>query len=405
MNLLQDIITYVRRLIKSPSNTQITDALIIDYINRFWLMDMDARVQLFDFKTTYQFQTIPGIDQYNMPMYNVQVEPGAQNITSFPVYQQFRSPVFVNGIQCPFYTDENSFYNLWPQYTQALAQAGTGNGTSGPYKLSVPFFPAIPGHLDITGIIATTGGNTPIQDPLFKDNFPVIVDPITGPTKFISIPSTSFYPGVYLTYTDDNGNNVTLADSGVFLKSATKGNLYGLLMQPGNPPFGNTVLGTGVGGDYSITQNTINYNTGQINVTFPNNVPAGTPIQAQCFFYESGIPRALLFWNNCMTLRPPPNTQYLVSVEAYLTPAAFLTTSQALPFAYMSEYVSRGAARKILSDTGDWEQFQSYEPLFIEQERLVWKRSQREFTAVRTATIFSETQGQTNYNNIGTGSN
>jgi hypothetical protein len=71
----------------------------------------------------------------------------------------------------------------------------------------------------------------------------------------------------------------------------------------------------------------------------------------------------------------------------------------------MTEYISRGAARKILSDTGDMEQFMFYEPLFREQENLVWKRSQRQFTTDRTNTIFSQTQGQTNVNNIGQGTN
>ena len=60
---------------------------------------------------------------------------------------------------------------------------------------------------------------------------------------------------------------------------------------------------------------------------------------------------------------------------------------------------ARRFARKILSDTGDIEQFQFYEPLFKEQELLVWKRSQRQFTATRTQTIYS--QG----NAIGQGNN
>ena len=62
MNLLSDVITYVRRIIKSPSNAVISDELIIDYINRFWIMDVDARMQLFDLKTKYQFQTTPAVD-------------------------------------------------------------------------------------------------------------------------------------------------------------------------------------------------------------------------------------------------------------------------------------------------------------------------------------------------------
>ena len=76
-------------------------------------------------------------------------------------------------------------------------------------------------------------------------------------------------------------------------------------------------------------------------------------------------------------------------MDAYLTPAAFLLSSDAIPFGYMAEYIARGSARKILSDTGDWEQFMAYEPLFKEQEDLVWKRSQRQTTATRTQTIYS----------------
>ena len=94
-----------------------------------------------------------------------------------------------------------------------------------------------------------------------------------------------------------------------------------------------------------------------------------------------------------------------MELDCYLTPAAFLNTSQAFAFGYMSEYIARGAARKILSDTGDTESFMFYEPLFREQENLVWKRSQRQYTTTRTGTIFSETQGQTNVNNIGQGTN
>lgn len=388
MNLLSDIITYVRRIIKSPSNAVITDNLIIDYINRFWIMDVDARVQLFDLKTKYQFQTTPGISDYNMSLYNVQTQPGNQPIGMFPVYQGFGQTCYVNGIQIPFHSQRNTFYNLWPNYSQFLQQSGTGDGTTGPYTLTIPFFPAIPGHIDITGIIST-GVN---QDP------PLIA---SGPsTNFLTtIPTTSVYSAVYFTATGANGQNIVVADSGQFLSDNTDSNLYGLLMSPGNAPLGNTAL---VGG-YSTTLNTINYTLGTAVVTFPEAIPEGTPIQAECYFLQQGIPRAVLFYNNTLTLRPPANTQYLVELDAYLTPAAFLNTSSAIPFGYMAEYIARGAARKILADTGDIEQFQFYEPLFKEQETLVWKRSQRQFTSTRTPTIFSDLQGQNNYN-IGQGS-
>ncbi len=371
MNLLQDVITYIRRIIKSPSNAVITDSLIIDYINRFWLMDVDARIQLFDLKTKYSFLTIPGIDQYNMPLYDLQVELGSQGINSYPVYQGFMSPARVNGINVPFYTQRADYFNLWPNYVQQISQSATGDGTTGPYTINLPFFPCLPGHVDISGIIAT--GNSPVQDPLF------------AATIDTNIPSTSIYPAVYFTATDASGNNIVVQDSGQFLSGNNGGDLYGLLMAPRTSPFGYSAL---VGG-YSTTLNTVNYATGVATVTFPTAIPIGTPINAQCFYILPGLPRAILYYNNVITLRNPPNTQYQVEMDAYLTPAAFLNTDQAVQFAYMSEYIARGAARKILADTGDVEQFQFYEPLFQEQETLVWKRSQRQFTATRTQTIYS----------------
>lgn len=341
-------------------------------------MDVDARVQLFDLKTTYQFQTIPGISDYNMPLYDVQTEPGGQTIDPFPVYQGFMGMCECNGIQIPFYTQRQTFYDVWPNYIQSLPNVGSGDGSTGPYSLTLPFFPAIPGHVDMAGIIAT-GAN---EDPPFVTSFNT------------DIPTTSVYSAVYFTATDSSGQNIIVADSGQFLDANTGGDLYGLLMEPGNAPSGNLALS----GTYSTTNNTVNYTQGSATVTFPTAIPSGNPIQAQCYFYEPGLPRAVLFYNNCITIRNPPNTQYLVKLEAYLTPAAFLSSGDSLPFGYMAEYIARGAARKILADTGDVEQFNFYEPLFKEQETLVWKRSQRQFTSTRTPTIFSASSNSGNYN-------
>ena len=398
MNLLSDIITYVRRIIKSPSNSVITDDLIIDYINRFWIMDVDARMQLFDLKTSYQFQTVPGVDRYNMPLYNIQTEPGSQTIGMYPVYQGFLGPAYINGIQVPLNTQKENFFNIWPNIVQQLnvVAVGTGQAADVPYTINIPIsnvppFPINPpvqailrGHIDITGIMAT-GQNVD----------PPVSDGTTFPSLIAEIPTTSISPAVYFTSIDVNGNSVVVCDSGVFLSSDAN---QGLLIQPGSAPFGNEILD-----GYGDGENTINYLTGVANITFPVVLPIGANINAQCFYFQTGLPRGILYYNNTLTLRSPPDQQYLVELEAYLSPAAFLVTSNAIPFGYMAEYIARGAARKILSDTGDFEQFQFYEPLFREQEMLVWKRSQRQWTASRTQTIYSQgiNQGQSGFNNLG----
>ena len=394
MNLLQDIITYIRRLIKSPSNAVITDTLLIDYINRFWMMDVDARIQLFDLKTKYQFQTVPGVDQYNMPLYDVQYEPSGQEtqyVGMYPVYQGFLDPAYINGIQVPFNTSKTDFFNIWPNIVQQMFSIGVGDGTTRAFSFILPVSPnnssppGVPwqyflrGHVDITGIIAT-GEN---------------VDPPIGTTLNLNIPSTSIYPAFYITSTDVDGGSIVVQDSGQFLSPEVN---YGLLMIPGTAPFGYTPFSS-----YSTSLNTINYLTGQGQVSFPTPPAAGAAISAQAFLFQCGLPRGILFYNNTLIFRSPPDQQYLVEIDAYLSPSAFLSQPNAIPFGYMAEYIARGAARKILSDTGDWEQFASYEPLFREQEMLVWKRSQRQFTAGRTQTIYSQgiNQGQSGFNNLG----
>jgi hypothetical protein len=400
MNFLSDVITYIRRIVKTPSNAALSDNLIIDYINRFWLMDSDGIFQLFDLKTKYQFQTSPGINHYNMPLYNTNgypnylsnPQPGNQEISYYPVYQGFVQPAFVNGIQVPFYTDRASFYNIWPLYVQGLNNSYVGDGTTTTFALNLPFFPVLAGYVDITGIIA---GNSNI-------------DPIVASTLNTAVVKTSVYPAVFVTSQDANNSPIVVSDSGQFFTSlgtgpeAATGN-----MQLGMLTGDTTQVWEAATNTPSVAPavNLVNYTTGLVNVTFARAPGNGTPINLQCYFFQQGIPRAILFNNNCLSIMPPPDISYLVELDAYLTPAAFLTTSASIPFAYMSEYIARGAARKILSDTGDVEQFMFYEPLFKEQRDLVWKRSQRQFTSQRTGTIFSEYSSQSPSNNYAGGGN
>lgn len=395
MNFLSSIITYVRRIVKTPSDALLSDNLIIDYINRFYINDVDARIQLFDLKSKYQFQTAPGYDRYNMPVYQIQTEPGPQQISYYPVYQGFLGPSFINGIQVPFETQENQFYNIWPNVVTQQQVVAVGNGGSS-YNFTFPVAPnnttpinppiqyILRGHVDMAGVIvnASTTGN--LQDPIIAN------------TINTAIPTTSIFPAVYLTSQAADGSSVVVCDSGQFLTGNTE---YGLLMSPGKAPTGNTALS----GGYSPTLNTFNYYTGTGQVTFPKAIPQGVNISAQCYLFKTGLPRGLLFFNNYITLRTPPDRQYLVEMEAYLTPAAFLNRANPVQFGYMSDYIGRGAARVLLSDVGDWDQFNAYEPMFKEQEMLVWKRSQRQFTATRTQTIYSQgiNQGQSGFNSLG----
>jgi hypothetical protein len=406
LNLLSDIITYFRRIIKSPSDAVVSNNLIIDYINRFWIMDVDARLQLYDLKTKYQFQTAPGYDQYNMPMYALQTEPGNQTISYYPMYQGFLSPAYINGIQVLLQTEKNGFFNGWPNVVQQMNSVKIGDGGA-TYNFTFPIAPGnstplqppfeyiIRGHVDITGVVEISRALGTFVDPPIVTNTDITVDDCIQ-----AAPVGNVFAAVYLTSNAADGTNIVVSDSGQFLSGNSN---FGILMQPGQGPNGNLPLPNPGGGvdTYSTTSNTINYFTGEVNVTFPTTIPPGVPINAQCYLFQTGLPRGMLINNNTITLRSPPDQQYLVEIDAYLSPAGFLSTGQAVPFGYMCEYIARGAARKYLSDVGDVEQFMFYEPLFKEQELLVWKRSQRQWTATRTQTLYSQGpyQGQVGFNN------
>ncbi|MFN9939826.1 MAG: hypothetical protein ACK56I_10175, partial [bacterium] len=123
---------------------------------------------------------------------------------------------------------------------------------------------------------------------------------------------------------------ISVVDSGVFLSGNTDGDLYGFLMEPGSAPFGNRALGSPTEISYSMQANIVNYTKGYEYVTFNEAIPSGNPINVKCYYYAQGIPRSVFFYNNVLTIRPSPYTQYTVELGAYLTPAAFLTQSSAI---------------------------------------------------------------------------
>lgn len=394
MSFLSQVVTLVRRYLKTPSNSSISDSLILEHIDRFVINDIDAEMQLFDYKTTYQFFTTPGVDRYNMPLYSTQQLSDDYTFPSYPVYQGFREPFYVNGIKGTFTTLEAQFYNAWPNFVQTFYTLATGDGTTGPYTIQIPILGTnvsqnppvnaiLRGHVDMAGIIST---NNNIDPP--------VSDGATVAAKIEATPVTSVYPGVFIYAQDSNHKPIVVTDSGWLLNSDES---VGFLMNKGAPPSGNTSMASG----YTASLNTVNYLTGEVSVEFDQSIPSGNQINVGVYYFQAGLPRSALFYNNIITLRPVPARQYLVELQAYLTPIAFLSTSEALPFGYMQEYIALGAARKIFSEIGDVEQLQFYEQFFQEQKANVWKRSQRQFTATRTPTVYAQGNPGNTYNALG----
>lgn len=331
--ILSNIITWVRRIIKTPSDQSISDETIADYINRFYVYDLAARLQLFELKRQYTFETVPNIFEYQFP---------------YQQYQMILPPAYCDGIQLGYTQSDNEFYKIFPELI-LNEQPLLGDGTSGPYTVNFGKSPILRGFIDDLG---------------------------------------NLLPYVYINAIDTSGEQRYIVDNG-----------EGLLFQT-DETFQNLLTGDLMPSQWTVAESigTVDYILGTATFDFtPYNIPGTSQINTITSPYSSGFPRFMLFFNNTIKLYPVPSLPHKIQVDCYITPAQFLATNSAVPFAYMSEYIARGAARKILSDNADYDQFQFYEPLFREQENLVIRRTDRQNSNMRTPTIFSAQTSQNPY--------
>lgn len=160
-----DMITYVRRIVKTPNPDDLPDSTILEYINRFYVFDVPANIQQFCFRTNYSFETVANVDKYNLPI---------------DIYQNALQPFFVDGNLTLMTQSTEQFSRLFPSMIQNGSSA-TGSGSAGPYSFTITGAPFIRGHTDSLG---------------------------------------NFDPGLYLTFLDANNDKQEVTDDG-------NGNLIG----------------------------------------------------------------------------------------------------------------------------------------------------------------------------------
>lgn len=366
--IFKDIITWVRRIIKSSSSSEVSDAVIADYINRFVSYEVAERIQLFEFKRQYIFETIPHVFTYQAPFVSatppnwpqtavsppfIQNKALVNSVTQVPVYQNFRPPIYCDGVLMDWHQSNNQFYGLFPEYVNNKKPLMGSGDASTEYNTMPGNPPLFCGTHILQGYIDDLGQNTPY---------------------------------VYITAMNADGEQQYIVDCGIVV------NNIGTLIQT-DSTFNNIIgLLPAAGG-----AGTVNYLTGQLIFSFIDAVPVHTCIETQMTPYSPGFPRICLFYNNMFKLYPVPDRAYKIQIDADVTPSVFFQTDSSIPFAYMSEYFARGAARKILSDWGDMDSFNTYEPFFREQEVLVLRRTSRQQAVPRTPTIFSSQNRGGNY--------
>lgn len=117
----------IRRLVRAPSTSQITDAQIDEYVNTFMLYDLPAHLQLEDLRDQYTFFTIPGVDTYTTRSLPI-------DVTNIPRWSDVciasERPMYVAGYPTFVTQSPEQFYNLFP-FTYTTEDTGfVGDGVT-----------------------------------------------------------------------------------------------------------------------------------------------------------------------------------------------------------------------------------------------------------------------------------
>ena len=343
---LTAIMTKVRRLTRTPSSAQLSDADLIEYINTFTVYDFPEQLRTFNLRDTFSWTCNPFQDEYP-----IDVVGGAGNqLNNFKnLYISIHPPLYIAGFQQMYTQSREQFFGIYPQ-VRSIASIGVfGDGVT-------------------TQFTGTINANQAIIAPGQVTNASLLQRKVL----FSSLDSN----GLSLAMVD-----VPLVDP-ITLQFLPNGNLFPSDAFPTNVLQYPTVIDP---------TNTINYVTGQFTVTFATAPANMAPINSQTVPTALGIPQSMLFYDNLFTLRPVPDQPYTINFEVYRRPFSLDTNLNPNP--ELEEYwqlISYGAARKILQDRVDIDTLPILEPEFREQMRLCLRRNIVQYTNERTATIYTE---------------
>lgn len=274
------------------------------------------------------------------------------NINVYPfdtvAYFDVQPPVYIGGYEMQYVQDKQSFYLVWPKVKNKITFA-TGDGTTGAYTATISGTPILRSY-----------GSTYADGNQERE---IIVSAI-----------------------DDSNESMTLYDIPL---NATSGTF------------------APIGSETPIAGTSINYITGAISVTFPNNVLAGSNINIQYTPYVASRPQTIWFFQNQFTLFPVPDDSYEIVFNAIIRPTAFLEGDLSAEPLIQEwwELLAMGAARIILQERLDAGNLQVLDKFYYEMLAEVERRTLTQLGNQRVPTIFSSPPGQylDIYNPVGGG--
>jgi len=150
----------VRRLTRSPSESQLSDDQIDEYINTFYIYDLPEELRLFALKRTLTWYCEPNKDVY--PTDSV---PALQDFLN--KYITVEPPVYIAGNLAFYGQSREEFYNLYPQISFRQT-VDTGDGTTTNYSGTLSNLPLVQNQLSFSSV-----GESPLRAGLVVSDLPL----------------------------------------------------------------------------------------------------------------------------------------------------------------------------------------------------------------------------------------
>jgi hypothetical protein len=99
-------------------------------------------------------------------------------------------------------------------------------------------------------------------------------------------------------------------------------------------------------------------------------------------------PEGVLYYNNQLIFRSPPDRQYGVKIQAYKIESTLTGTGSEITSSYFWRYIAYGAALDIFSDYGEVDKYQATMPAFMRYKGLVYARTNQQLQSQRTYPTF-----------------
>lgn len=123
---LQTIKEKIRRLTRSPSDSQLSDSELEQYINTFILYDFPQNIKIFDLKKTLTFYTKPNIDSYD-----TETAPSTDPLYDFKnKYLSINPPVYCAGFEIFYGQSREQFFGIYPKLSSIASIGSAGDGVT-----------------------------------------------------------------------------------------------------------------------------------------------------------------------------------------------------------------------------------------------------------------------------------